>query len=1016
MKRNMHIFYMSRPRTLLIIPLLALLTTTCSSPLSAQLDETWTLTVGGQTVRPNPNSTFRISNISSIDATGLGGAPDFLSDDLFRVEGVGEIDGVPHYVYSEPFRILNRSTYRIQDLVFTTDPPPEIIASIRADGPAALHPGDVDQWSVTAINPAGSERPITAADSGTVYVSSRREILSVGVDGEISAVSPGIALVSIRNQGVTAVKRVEVLSPPVMSEVEGFVQFEDGTPVLNAVLSLENEVRASSDNQGFFYFNFEGAQGPISLSASFSDQDNDYRGRSELRQIVPNGLTDAGIIVVRRFEIGNLFPHPTYLETDPARSSYIQGRVALGDFNRDGRADVAMTQTVNAAYGELVVQYAAESGRLDTTRRYGDLFVTASPLDAGDLDGDQDLDMVEAAIGGLKRWDNNGIGEFTPNFVDFQFSDIRALRVFDLNNDGLADAIFSQGERFGRNFHVALNNSGSFNAGSTAYSFQQASYGIEFADMDDDDDIDIVALTRDSNNPATIEILTNNGEGLFQLEEPILLPDVAISNRIAPLAIVEATGDTAPDFATTTANSGSTDDLLLYANTGSGTGFQLIDRHPGVSWVDLAGDLDLDGDADLVTRTVSPALGGTSLFQFTVFENNIGSLTRSHDVSTHPRSQFQSLADIDGDGLLDIVRSGLQDGYSLLMSSESEGFIGEDYLFLQNPAHRIVAGDLDGDGDQDVLATSGSSSNVLDVSVLLNDQDGLFCEEALIPVGSSINRLGVQDLDGNGSLDIVCLTDGPSELLLFSNRGQGVFDLLSTHPVGSSPLDVEFLDVDENGLVDVVVGTTSGVLPLLQTTTGVFSLGAEFPTTGIVRNLVVCDVTDDGRPDLVTAQDELRVLTALGGGSFFEEDGMVALSPNSPLGAGDLNGDGDCDIVVGNGFDDTLMVFINNSGMLVHDLDYSLKSDLSDLDLFDVDDDGTLDIVGSLLSSVSSTVVFRNPMNTGELKVEFYGGTLAGAPSFNVVIVDADQDGHWDLVTTHRGSNVIGVLRNQLPD
>ena len=52
-----------------------------------QLDETWTVTVNGQSVRVNPDSTFRLDNIPSPDMygpEGPGSRPDFVGDDFVR--------------------------------------------------------------------------------------------------------------------------------------------------------------------------------------------------------------------------------------------------------------------------------------------------------------------------------------------------------------------------------------------------------------------------------------------------------------------------------------------------------------------------------------------------------------------------------------------------------------------------------------------------------------------------------------------------------------------------------------------------------------------------------------------------------------------------------------------------------------------------------------------------------------------------------------------------------------------
>ena len=67
------------------------------------LDETWTLTIAGQSVQANANGSFRIPNIAAPDLFGEGGlgtAPDFLSDDFLRLTGVSTQDGRTRYVFS----------------------------------------------------------------------------------------------------------------------------------------------------------------------------------------------------------------------------------------------------------------------------------------------------------------------------------------------------------------------------------------------------------------------------------------------------------------------------------------------------------------------------------------------------------------------------------------------------------------------------------------------------------------------------------------------------------------------------------------------------------------------------------------------------------------------------------------------------------------------------------------------------------------------------------------------------
>ncbi len=986
------------------LPLLVLLTFSFERCAYAQLNETWTLTVAGQTVRPNPDGTFRISNISSIDAVGPGGAPDFLSDDLFRVEGIGEINGVVHYTYSEPFRIRSGSTYRIQDLTFSMDPPPELIASIHADGPSSLNPGETGQWTITAINPAGDPRPITLATSGTVYTSSRPEFLAVEPNGEISALIPGVAFVSIRNQGVTTVKRIVIVSPPTQTSLEGFVQFLDGSAVVGVDILLTGEVLTTTDSQGFFQASLEGNQTQISVSAAFSDQDQDYRGRSDLISIVPDGITDAGIIVVSPFTVGNLFPRPTYfLNHEFARSDL--GGIAVGDFDGDGRVDVASNHLI-----ELTVRLADESGRLDRIHRYPDGGSSMpGALAAGDLDGDLDLDLFEGLHTSSRTWENDGSGNFSirPHGVPRRST---VAHIIDLNGDGLGDVVFGNGSPLGNpignNFLVALNNGGILEAEPTQYFLTSQANEIEFADVDNDLDMDGLILVNNAQGEALIQLALNDGTGHFVLADLIPLAEIMGLPRIA---VLDLSLDSLPDIATTSPNR----EMLLFANNGTATGFDLLSRYPDVSSVNLAADMDLDGDDDVLAENYTLSI----VRQNVLFKNELGQLTRTQTTSTGEHPREEATGDVDGDGRLDLIQvDSFRTSYSILMSDSANGFRGEDFLFLANPAQQQEKGDVNGDGLDDILISSGPSAAQTNILIFLGQPSGELIDGGVIPVDSSIRKFGVWDISGDGSQDVVCLIGNLVQV--FSNNGSGDFSLSSEHTLPSIPNDLDFVDIDDNDLVDIVTGGNS-IMPLLQTSLGVFSLGTETPTTSFVRHLISCDVTRDGQMDLVTVQDQLRVLTALGGGLFSEGVGITTLSGFAPLAKGDFNNDGDCDIIAGDGSNRALKVLLNLNGTLthVHSCILGINQEITYLDVGDFDEDGTLDAAGSLFSRYSSTAVFRNPNGTGELTVEYYGGIVElTLGTGSVLASDVDQDGHLDILTLPAGRPLVTILPNQLPD
>lgn len=110
-----------------VLPAFTMLAVPFSRPqIPKSLDESWTVTVSGQTVPANADGTFTVPNVSTPDQFGEGGPgtpPDFLSDDAVRAVACGQVDGVTWWAFSEPFRLRSGETYHIGDLTFTSTTP-----------------------------------------------------------------------------------------------------------------------------------------------------------------------------------------------------------------------------------------------------------------------------------------------------------------------------------------------------------------------------------------------------------------------------------------------------------------------------------------------------------------------------------------------------------------------------------------------------------------------------------------------------------------------------------------------------------------------------------------------------------------------------------------------------------------------------------------------------------------------------------------------------------------------------
>ena len=290
-------------------PLLAVLLLLVMTSLahSQALDQTWRVTVNGQTVMVNPDGTFIIPNITAPDSFGPGGPgtrPDFISDDFVRLIGISTAGEITRYVFSEPFKIIQGETIFIapQDLIFTVTAPPfprSIMLSVAMRVLTDL--GDTTQATVTGTLADGSTANLTPQTAWTSYRTSNFNIADVDANGRVTAVREGTAFITAINEGATSTVRVTVSPGDLLTTLEGIVHFADGSPAVGAEVSIQDQgVMATVDENGRFVFEgvATGLGETLSVSVQLQSGNDLFIGGATGLAPVPAGFTDAGIIVL----------------------------------------------------------------------------------------------------------------------------------------------------------------------------------------------------------------------------------------------------------------------------------------------------------------------------------------------------------------------------------------------------------------------------------------------------------------------------------------------------------------------------------------------------------------------------------------------------------------------------------------------------------------------------------------------------------------------------------------------
>jgi hypothetical protein len=319
-----------------------------------------------------------------------------------------------------------------------------------------------------------------------------------------------------------------------------------------------------------------------------------------------------------------------------------------------------------------------------------------------------------------------------------------------------------------------------------------------------------------------------------------------------------------------------------------------------------AGDLDGDGDIDLVTTdstadTVSVLLNdGTGAF-----------VTTHYAASAAPLGS--TLTDLNGDGRLDIVTGPWLGGdgmMSIRLGGEAGAFGDRLTVAVPEGAWRIGAADLDGDGHVDLIVPDTGGGML---RVLYGLGDGSLSAPVSYAIGNSPLVARTADLNGDGAADVVVTNNGGGSLSVMLNDGRGVLGPQVAYATDLEPRDALPVDLDGDGDLDLVVSSgTAGLTVLTNAGDGSFTYGTALALPNAGYGLVAGDLDGDGTQDLVVGMaDGIAILLGTGGGGFAPALTRLSGAFYFQVALGDLDGDGWTDIV-GAGGRETVSILKNN--------------------------------------------------------------------------------------------------------
>ena len=578
--------------------------------------------------------------------------------------------------------------------------------------------------------------------------------------------------------------------------------------------------------------------------------------------------------------------------------------VAIGDLDGDTDLDVVVSNqglgTVSVLLGDGTGQFTAATGSPET--------VGTSPaaVALGDLNGDGDLDLVTGNVGNSTA--TVLLGDGTGDFTAAPASPISlggppvSIALGDLDHNGTLDLVTANSTS--NKIAVLLGDGAGGFAAVAGSPFAVGTYAQSVAVglVDADTDVDIVVANLNSYN---FTVLLGDGTGGFAGASG---SPFYIGYNLRSLALGYLDDDSNLDVAL--ANTAGT--VHVYLGNGSG-GMSAAAGSPfptgGTAAPGALAVGDIDGDGRLDLATANTGTDNVSLFLGDA-TNVLERVWSPLPVGASPSSP--AFGDLDGDGDLDLV-VGSADGLDVLLGDGAAGFTAASGSpFTVAAPSDLELGDVNADGRLDVVTVNQTAGTV---GVLLGDGDGTFTAAPGSPfsAGSGARSLALGDIDSDGDLDVVTANWSAGTVSRLLGDGTGAFTSGGTLSAGSNVTVVTLGDLDDDGNLDLVVLNASNQCYIyLGDGLGSFSLasGSPFaPGTG-AYSLALGDLDGDGALDLaighvIFAGSKVSVWLGGGDGTFTSASGSpysyaAGIDPNSVT-LVDLTGDGKLDLITANG-------------------------------------------------------------------------------------------------------------------